>query len=303
MEAHPFVQSAIACFLFFMPLSFFESIRRDNYSIVDRLWSITPMVYPLFFLAKSPSSPRLLALAILAGLWGIRLTLNLYRKGGYNMKHEDYRITKLRNMMMNNPRIPKFIGWIVFQIFNLSFIVFYQHALIWLISAIPPHIVYELESKGQAPMPWNWLDTTATVAFLIFLLIETVADNQMFAFQAKKYELIAKKAKLTGDYALGFFTGGLFKYSRHPNFLAEQSMWWCFALFTISVQLPECAKFAFKQFGYEVAPEAVLLVIDGIKISVIQYGLLGAALLTMLFQASTDMTERISVSKYVFPSL
>ncbi len=37
LEAHPLVQSAIACFLFFMPVSFFESIRRDNYSIVDRL--------------------------------------------------------------------------------------------------------------------------------------------------------------------------------------------------------------------------------------------------------------------------
>ncbi|KAJ8558850.1 hypothetical protein ON010_g8601 [Phytophthora cinnamomi] len=46
-----------------------------------------------------------------------------------------------------------------------------------------------------------------------------------WTFYLKKYELIAQKKPLTGDYKAGFNRSGLFRYSRHPNFFGEMSLW------------------------------------------------------------------------------
>jgi steroid 5-alpha reductase family enzyme len=40
---------------------------------------------------------------------------------------------------------------------------------------------------------------------------------------------------MTGDFKRGFITSGLFRYSRHPNFFAEQCVWWALALFSVAV--------------------------------------------------------------------
>lgn len=41
-------------------------------------------------------------------------------------------------------------------------------------------------------------------------------------FQNAKYAKINAGEALHGDYARGFLTSGLFRYSRHPNFFSEQ---------------------------------------------------------------------------------
>ncbi|GFR49027.1 hypothetical protein Agub_g11049, partial [Astrephomene gubernaculifera] len=42
-------------------------------------------------LAASGADPRLLLATALAAVWGCRLTYNFWRKGGYNLRYEDYR--------------------------------------------------------------------------------------------------------------------------------------------------------------------------------------------------------------------
>lgn len=70
---------------------------------VDRQWSLTPFIYAWHFaLHSNPallsgqfSNPRTVLIAILATLWGLRLTFNFWRKGGYSggllRGEEDYR--------------------------------------------------------------------------------------------------------------------------------------------------------------------------------------------------------------------
>ena len=98
-------------------------ITRD-YSWVDRIWSIVPIVYVAAFgAATGVTGPRLTIMTVLVALWGARLTFNFARKGSYNGV-EDYRWPILRERM--SPAL--------FQVFNLLFIVIFQNALLLLIS-------------------------------------------------------------------------------------------------------------------------------------------------------------------------
>ena len=114
-------------------------------------------------------------------------------------------------------------------------------------------------------VPLNWLDAVAAALFLVFLIFESVADQQMWRFQQEKKRRIA-----TGEEVVEpFLTTGLFRYSRHPNFFCEQGMWWTFYLFAVA---------ASGQW--------------------LHWTGLGFILLTALFIPSLRLTESISASKY-----
>jgi steroid 5-alpha reductase family enzyme len=195
---------------------------------------------------------RLVVMALLVTAWGARLTFNFARKGGYTGM-EDYRWAILRGRMTR---------W-QFQLFNIFFIVLFQSALLVLIS-LPAYIAW------QHPAPFTGWDAAFAVLFAAFLVGETVADQQQWAFHQ------AKKAA-GGTLEPGFVTTGLFSYSRHPNFFFEQAQWW-----------------AFYAFGAVAAVGSGLGVWGG----VFNWTILGAALLTLLFIGSTIFTESITASKY-----
>lgn len=124
----------------------------------------------------------------------------------------------------------------------------------------------------------TWLDGVTAILFLGLLLIEVVADDQQLMFQTKKFALLEfvhnDRNKLTGDYKRGFLcSSGLWKYSRHPNFFAEQAMWWAVYLFSIITRV---------QAGDATWSDPGLY---------LHWTGLGAFFLTLLFQGSTWLTE------------
>jgi steroid 5-alpha reductase family enzyme len=171
------------------------SVITREYSWVDRIWSISPIVYVWVFAAASGlSDARLVLMAVLVTLWGVRLTFNFARKGGYARGGEDYRWAALRRRMPSG----------LFQAFNLLFIAGYQNVLILGIT-LPAWTVY---SAGGTAL--NGFDIMIAVLFLGLLL----------------------GAGRTP--APGVLQTGLFRYSRHPNFFFEQAQWWAFYLFAIT---------------------------------------------------------------------
>src|SRR5687767_7939531 len=93
------------------------SLVSRECSWTDRLWSITPIGYVAWFASRTGwQDPRLVVMTVLVAAWGIRLTLNFARKGGYRRGGEDYRWGVLRTRMK---------PW-QFQLFNLAFIAGYQ---------------------------------------------------------------------------------------------------------------------------------------------------------------------------------
>jgi steroid 5-alpha reductase family enzyme len=182
------------------------SVITREYSWVDRIWSIIPIVYAWVFASQNGfTDPRLNVMASLVTLWGARLTFNFARKGGYAPGGEDYRWEELRKSMK---------PW-VYQVFNVFFIVIFQNVLLWLITL--PIWVASATTKE-----FGTADLVCAVGFLILLATETIADQQQLKFQNWK-----KAERAAGREAHPrFLTTGLFAVSRHPNFFSEQAQWW-----------------------------------------------------------------------------
>lgn len=182
------------------------SLVTGEHSWVDRIWSVVPVVYVWIYAGSAGlHDARLNLMAILVTLWGIRLTFNFARKGGYAPGGEDYRWAVLRG------RMPAWQFWL----FNLFFIVIYQNVLLYLIT-LPAWVAYQHQT------PLGVLDLVCAVVFLAFLVGETVADQQQWNFhQWKSAEKAAGR-----DPQPRFLQSGLFRVSRHPNFFFEQAQWW-----------------------------------------------------------------------------
>ena len=189
----------------FIAVTWLLSVITREYSWVDRIWSVAPPIYMWLMVWKTANPPpRLILLAVLVTLWGIRLTFNYARKGGYAKGGEDYRWAILREKL----------GPIGFQIFNATFIAPYQNILIFL-------LVAPANDVASSTTPLGVLDYALAAVFLAFLTGEAIADQQQWNFHKEK-----KARKARGESGPEFCTTGLFKYSRHPNFFFEVSQWW-----------------------------------------------------------------------------
>lgn len=231
-------------------------------SWVDRLWSVVPTLHAwVMYFTSGPTNEadnaRALAMCWLMSAWSVRLTFNFWRKGGYTSAGEDYRWPILRERYVKSR-----LAWFIF---NLTFISTYQNILLMMI-ALP---VQDVLSAPSATRPLNWMDAFATLSLLAALVGETVADNEQWVFQTEKWRRRKAGEKLEGDYARGFLTGGLFRYSRHPNFFCEQALW-------VAVYM------------FAVAKTGVLC----------RWSALGCLQLIMLFQGSTSLTEMLTKEKY-----
>ncbi|MGH8528874.1 MAG: DUF1295 domain-containing protein [Nevskiales bacterium] len=194
-----------------------------NTSQIDKLWSIIPVVYAWSITIKGGMDARMVLMSALATVWGIRLTYNFSRHGGYSWKFwsgtEDYRWEHVRAK-------PELQGRLRWTLFHLGFICLYQSALLLLI-ALP--VLVALDAKN----PLGWADYLLAAVFIGLVVVETVADQQQWNFQNEKKRQAAA-GKLEGRYARGFIAEGLWSRARHPNYFAEQSIWVVFFLFSVA---------------------------------------------------------------------
>ena len=72
--------------------------------------------------------------------------------------------------------------------------------------------------------PINIVDIVASLTFLTLLVGETLADQQQWNFQTKKYALKNAGKPLPPPYSDGFLKSGLWHYSAHPNYASEPAL-------------------------------------------------------------------------------
>jgi steroid 5-alpha reductase family enzyme len=236
-----------------------------NNSQMDKLWSILPIVYAWIIAGKSGMNPRVIVMAILITIWGVRLTLNFAKKGAYSLKfwsgEEDYRWIVLRE----NPKLKKRWKWALFDLFFISI---YQNALVLAIS-LP------LLAVMESTVVFSVFDGIVAALLLGFIILETIADKQQMTFQTKKYEMLKQGNKLEdlpNPYNKGFNTLGLWSRSRHPNYFSEQSIWVVLYFFCISAGVTSYFFF--------------------------NWTLIGSMFLILLFIGSSMFSEGISLQKY-----
>ena len=183
-------------------VTFLFSVLLGNASVYDPYWSVQPIVIlTAFALDRGLSLIRILLL-IAVFFWGIRLTANWAYTFG-DLTHQDWRYTMLKEKTGSLYPFVNFTG----------------------IHLVPTLIVYGC----TLPAAYAFLnDGTLRLSSLLFFcisigaaLMQGIADIQMHRFRKHK----------TG----GFIRQGLWKYSRHPNYLGEILMWWGVAFFVISI--------------------------------------------------------------------
>jgi steroid 5-alpha reductase family enzyme len=308
MPSDPILSGAVLSVLLLIAFCWVSSVVLRNYSIVDRLWSLIPVFHVWYFifagLAETQTAslltssltlwsflagnPRLVLMGVLSLLWGARLSFNYARKGGYAWGAEDYRWVMIRKELNNE---------FLFQLLNLVFTAFIQNVLLFLI-AFPAYFAL----RSAAPL--TACDAAAAALFLFCFATETAADAQQWCFYERRtamrsgspaaaHALAQLPPREAADLRRGYATTGLFAWSRHPNFCAEVSLWWSFALFAVAAALAPVTVPSYPFSLFAIAFKST--VADTYRATL---PLLGAAGLTMLFNGSTWLTERISASKY-----
>ncbi|CAO1636042.1 unnamed protein product [Parajaminaea phylloscopi] len=267
--------------------------------------------------------PRLALMFALQLLWSTRLTFNAWRRGFFKVGEEDYRWPELRKGMSR---------W-QWELFALFFIAIAQNILL-AITALPQYLLLSTtfattnKLRAKPSLQLTKADLALAGAFVVNLGFEFLADHQQQVyqnwkrgFQASVFGLPKKRddtaasadskraltngnsngeARLFGylgqdaelfneaDRRRGFVTKGLWAWSRHPNFACEQLVWWLLYLFvpiTFGPGLLSKAHSAGDAFKYGHA-----LLID--------YAILSPVAMSLLFAASTDFTEKMSLRKY-----
>jgi steroid 5-alpha reductase family enzyme len=203
---------SLAVLIISIILCFTAGLITRNYSQVDRLWSILPVVYAGIWLPAYSSNPRYLIASALVLLWGTRLTVNFALKGGYAFSFrkgftgEDYRWDYLQQKIGSRVR---------FELFNLLFISTYQLVLIFLFT-------YPLYHYGRITGSITRTEYVLYALHALLLLSETISDSQQLRFYRRRD---ASPWSELHRYQLGFNTFGFWKYSRHPNYVCEIGQW------------------------------------------------------------------------------
>ncbi len=200
--------------------AFLYGLFTRNYSTVDRLWSVLPAVYVLIWLPGFISSPRFIIAGILVIAWAVRLTRNFAVKGGFKVEHGRFTVEDYRWEVMRE-KIP---GRVAFELFNFFFISLFQLSLIYAFT-------FPLYLAGTSNKPLGTGDIILFSVHALLLLLETVADEQQFAYYARRGNSDDPRVKL------GFNTFGLWRFSRHPNYVGEMGQWLIVSLYPLTAGL------------------------------------------------------------------
>lgn len=174
-------------------VTFAFSVAFGNASVYDPYWSVQPLV--IMFCCSSSASMNLLGWLLLAAVffWGIRLTAN-WAYTFDNLYHQDWRYTMLKEKT----------GFL-YPFVNFAGIHMFPTLVVYL--CVLPAVVAVHDG-----IAFVWPS-------LIFIALSfSAATLQLFA----DYQMHSYRRNRNGPFNLN----GLWKYSRHPNYLGEILMWW-----------------------------------------------------------------------------
>lgn len=200
-----FFQAAIVVFLYFFVFFLVAQVLKNN-SIVDIGWGMGFIIITLVTLVSSGSfTSRSLLVAILITIWGGRLTYHIVKRNWG--KPEDFRYAKWRE---------EWGRWVgprsFFQVFMLQ-------GVMMLIIGYPIVLVNAAEKTG-----FVFLDGLGVLIWVVGFFFEAVGDRQLTEFKKKP----ENKGKI--------IQSGLWRYTRHPNYFGEVTMWW--GIFIIALSVP-----------------------------------------------------------------
>ncbi len=194
----------------YLALGWLLSVRLRDVSIVDVMWGPGFALVAAVGAALGGGAPARTTLVVaLVTLWGSRLALHIFRRNYVpKNKGEDYRYQAMRKRHGR-----RFVWLSAFTVFGL------QGALLLFI-ALP--LIAATTTSGAAP-GLGILDLAGSALFVLGFLFEAIGDAQLARFKADP----ANRGKVCDV--------GLWRYSRHPNYFGDATLWWGFYLIAAAV--------------------------------------------------------------------
>lgn len=173
---------------------FLFSVLLSNASVYDPYWSVAPVVICAALAVGRPLGvSQWLLLLVIAG-WGVRLTAN-FAYTFHGLAYQDWRYSMLRQKTGKLYPVVNFVG----------------------IHLVPTLVVYGCTLPAALVMRTDALSFSVPSALFVLLalcsfVLQGIADFQMHRYRTHRTTV--------------FIRTGLWKYSRHPNYLGEILMWW-----------------------------------------------------------------------------
>lgn len=181
------------------------SVVLRNVSIVDLFWGAGFVVVNAIYVFMSGDlTVRKIVMLVLVTVWGLRLSGYLaWRNIG---KAEDFRYQEFRRKYGTN------YWWISF------FQTFLLQAVLMMIISLP----LLGAAAGNQTNGLNALDDIGLVVWLIGITFEAGGDYQLARFRNNPQN------------AGKVLSSGLWRYTRHPNYFGDSTVWWAYGIFSIA---------------------------------------------------------------------
>lgn len=174
-------------------VTFVFSLIFENASVYDPYWSIQPPVILIAFAIGSDLTFLGALLIVAVSFWAIRLTAN-WAYTFYGLEHQDWRYTMLKEKT-----------GLLYPFVNFTGIHMVPTLIVYL--CILP-AVYAVREGLEA----NLFGILFVLLSLGAATMQGIADIQLHKFRKNRDSTFIRR--------------GLWKHSRHPNYLGEILMWW-----------------------------------------------------------------------------
>jgi steroid 5-alpha reductase family enzyme len=176
-----------------------------NNSIVDTFWGMGFVIVAIYSYYRGYQSSNAALATLLVTIWGLRLT---YYVGKRNIgKPEDFRYVNFRKQWGEKFKLIK------------AFLHVYMLQMVMLLLIATSFIRNNIESTNNLTI----VSYLGLLVWLVGFYFEAMGDYQLKKFKSDK----VNKGQL--------MTSGLYKYTRHPNYFGEATMWWGIFLIGLNV--------------------------------------------------------------------
>ncbi len=175
-------------------------------NIYDLHWPLIPLISSIYFHLTSDSieffSLKRFPFIIIICLWSCHLIWQTICSSN-NIQHEDWRYQMMRKQYENY--------FLIFSFFALHLLPMFQ-------VLISSSSIYYIYINTHIYQNLTIIDILLLLILVFGVLLENLADKQLKEFRRHK-----QKSK---EHRFGVLSNGLWKYSRHPNYLGEIIFWW-----------------------------------------------------------------------------
>lgn len=186
-----------------MTIAFLVALKLRCFSIVDIVWAYLFAPSAALCVWLGSQSLRAALLAAMLCLWSVRLGTHLLTRIAHHYPKEDTRYDEMRRTWSKN--------------LYSKFFVFYQFQAMSVAALILPVAIVSLDPNSNLT-PWHLF---ATALWIVGLAGESTADAQLRRFVKNP----SHRGKICDI--------GLWRYSRHPNYFFESTMWMAYGIYAL----------------------------------------------------------------------